>query len=62
MQPAAAFGAAISTHPTASFAVGEVVGAVLEAVGPSPDLALVFVSGHSRPRQCRTSPTPSAVS
>ncbi len=47
MQPAAAFGAAISTHPTASLAVGEVVGAVLEAVGPSPDLALVFVSGHS---------------
>ena len=43
----AAFGAAISEHPTASFAVGEVVGAVLEQVGPSPDLAVVFVSGHA---------------
>ncbi|MEM9203166.1 MAG: FIST C-terminal domain-containing protein [Actinomycetota bacterium] len=42
----ASFGAAISEHPTASLAVGEVVGAVLEQVGASPDLAIVFVSGH----------------
>lgn len=42
----AAFGAAISEHPTASFAVGEVVGSVLEQVGQQPDVALVFVAGH----------------
>ncbi|MEM9465329.1 MAG: FIST C-terminal domain-containing protein [Actinomycetota bacterium] len=42
----AAFGAAISEHPTASFAVGEVVGSVLEQVGEAPDVALVFVAGH----------------
>ncbi len=42
----AAFGAAISEHPVASLAVGEVVGAVLEQVGVGPDIAIVFVSGH----------------
>ena len=42
----AAFGAALSEHPTASFAVGEVVGSVIEQVGESPDMALVFVAGH----------------
>ena len=42
----ASFGAAISEHPDAAFAVGEVVGAVVEAVGEAPDIAFLFVSGH----------------
>lgn len=42
----AAYGAALSEHPTASFAVGEVVGSVLEQVGEAPDIALIFVAGH----------------
>ena len=37
----ASFGAAISEHPDAAFAVGEVVGAVVEAVGEAPDVAFV---------------------
>jgi len=40
------FGAALSEHPDAAAAVGEVVGAVVERVGPGPDVALLFVSGH----------------
>ncbi|MEM8707426.1 MAG: FIST C-terminal domain-containing protein [Actinomycetota bacterium] len=43
----ASFGAAVSEHPDAAFAVGEVVGAVVEAVGESPDIALLFISGHT---------------
>ena len=42
----ASFGAAISEHPDAALAVGEVVGAVVEAVGEAPDIAFLFVSGH----------------
>lgn len=42
----ASFGAAISEHPDAAIAVGEVVGAVIERVDRSPDIALLFVSGH----------------
>lgn len=42
----ATFGAAISEHPDAAQAVGEVVGAVVEAVGVAPDLAVLFISGH----------------
>lgn len=38
------FASALSQHPLATHAVGEVVGRVLEDVGPSPDLALLFVS------------------
>jgi len=41
-----AFGAAISEHPDAAAAVGEVVGAVVERVGLAPDMAVLFVSGH----------------
>ena len=41
------FGSAISEHPDPAHAVGEVAGAVLEAVGPAPDIALLFVTGHS---------------
>lgn len=37
-------GHALSEHPLASHAVGEVVGALLEQVGQSPDLAVLFVS------------------
>ena len=38
------FGAAISSHPVAAHAVGEVIGQVLEAVGDRPDLAALFVT------------------
>ncbi len=41
------FGAAISEHPDAALAVGEIVGSVVEQVGERPDLALVFIAGHS---------------
>ncbi|MBI2708403.1 MAG: FIST C-terminal domain-containing protein [Actinobacteria bacterium] len=37
------FAAALSEHPVAAEAVGEVIGEVLEAVGPRPDLAALFV-------------------
>lgn len=39
------FAAAISEHPLATHAVGEVVGQVLEELGDQPDLAVVFVTG-----------------
>ncbi len=39
------FAAALSEHPVPAHAIGEVIGTVLEAVGPSPDLAVVFVTG-----------------
>jgi small ligand-binding sensory domain FIST len=38
------FGAAISEHPLATQATGEVVGEVLEQVGEKPDLAVLFVT------------------
>ena len=38
------FAAALSEHPVPAQATGEVVGQVLEALGPSPDLAVVFVT------------------
>ena len=38
------FAAALSEHPLATHAVGEVVGDVLEQIGPEPDLAVLFVS------------------
>lgn len=40
-----AFAAAISEHPLATHAVGEVVGQVLEELGEAPDVALLFVTG-----------------
>ncbi len=40
-----AFAAAISEHPLATHAVGEVVGQVLEELGEAPDLAVLFVTG-----------------
>lgn len=39
------FAAAMSQHPLATHAVGEVVGQVLDEVGPGPDLAVLFVTG-----------------
>ncbi len=36
---------ALSAHPDAAVAVGEVVGAVLERLDPHPDVAVLFVSG-----------------
>ena len=38
------FGAAISEHPKAAFATGEVVGQVLDQVGAEPELAIAFVT------------------
>jgi len=38
------FAAAISEHPLATHATGEVVGEVLEQVGEAPDLAVLFVT------------------
>ena len=38
------FAAALSEHPLAAHAVGEVVGQVLESVGEAPDLAVLFVT------------------
>ncbi len=38
------FAAALSEHPVAAHAVGEVAGEILERVGERPDLALVFVT------------------
>lgn len=39
-----AFAAALSEHPSPPEAVGEVVGAVLDRLGPAPDLAVLFLS------------------
>src|SRR5262245_42560511 len=38
------FGASLSEHPVAAQAVGEVVGQILEDVGPEPDLVVLFVT------------------
>jgi small ligand-binding sensory domain FIST len=39
------YAAALSRHDDPATAVGEVVGQVLDAAGPAPDLAVLFVSG-----------------
>ena len=39
------FAAALSRHPVASHAVGEVVGEVLERLGLGPDLVVLFATG-----------------
>ncbi|MEO6628004.1 MAG: FIST N-terminal domain-containing protein [Aquihabitans sp.] len=41
----ATFAAAISEHPLATHAVGEVVGQILEQIGDRPDFAVLFVTG-----------------
>ncbi len=38
------FASALSVHPVATTAAGEVIGQVLDAVGPRPDLAILFVT------------------
>jgi small ligand-binding sensory domain FIST len=38
------FASALSEHPVTAYATGEACGQVLEAIGPHPDLALVFVT------------------
>ncbi len=43
------YGAAISQHPDAAQAIGEVLGAVLEAVGPTPDVAVLFITDEHLP-------------
>ena len=48
MQVVSRYGAALSEHPDSASAVGEVLGEILEAVGPSPDLAVVFTSASHR--------------
>jgi small ligand-binding sensory domain FIST len=40
------YAAALSLHPAAAEATGEVVGTVLEALGAEPDLAVLFCSPH----------------
>lgn len=43
------FAAALSAHPVAAQAIGEVIGQVLEVIGKEPpDLAVVFLSGHHK--------------
>lgn len=42
------FAAALSAHPVAAHAVGEVIGQVLEAIKEPPDLAIAFLTGHHR--------------
>ncbi|MEZ5142776.1 MAG: FIST N-terminal domain-containing protein [Acidimicrobiales bacterium] len=42
------FASALSEHPDAAAATGEVAGALLEALGPSPDLVLVHATGAHR--------------
>ncbi len=39
------FAVGLSTHPDPAVAVGESIGAVIESTGPTPDLAVVYVSG-----------------
>ncbi|MCU1370255.1 MAG: hypothetical protein JWO77_1449, partial [Ilumatobacteraceae bacterium] len=39
------FAAAMSQHPLATHAVGEVVGEILDRLGDQPDAAIVFVTG-----------------
>ena len=48
MQVVSRYGAALSEHPDSASAVGEVIGEILEAVGPSPDLAVLFTSASHR--------------
>jgi len=38
------FAAAVSEHPLATHAVGEVVGHILDEIGDQPDAAIVFVT------------------
>lgn len=38
------FGAAVSEHPLLTHAAGEVIGQVLDATGPEPDLAILFAT------------------
>ena len=38
--------AALSVHPVAASATGEVAGALLEALGPRPDLVVLFATRH----------------
>lgn len=38
------FAAALSEHPVTAYATGEVVGHVIERIGPHPDLAALFVT------------------
>jgi len=40
----ARFAAALSEHPLATQATGEIIGQVLEELGPAPDLAIIFVT------------------
>lgn len=48
MQVVSRYGAALSEHPDSASAVGEAIGEILEAVGPSPDLAVLFTSASHR--------------
>src|SRR5438309_10927524 len=42
------FAAALSTHPEAATAAGEIIGHLLDKLGPHPDLAMLFLTpGHA---------------
>ncbi|MBC8364498.1 MAG: FIST C-terminal domain-containing protein [Actinobacteria bacterium] len=40
------YAVALSEHPDTGIALGEVVGQVLDRLGPSPDVAVLFLTGH----------------
>ena len=48
MRGVSRYGAALSEHPDSADAAGEVIGEILEAVGSSPDLAVLFTSASHR--------------
>jgi small ligand-binding sensory domain FIST len=43
------FAAELSAHPGSAQALGEAVGQILDALGPQPDLAVLFVTEHHLP-------------
>ena len=40
------YAVALSEHPDTGVALGEVVGQVLDRIGPAPDAAVLFLTGH----------------
>ena len=41
------YAVALSEHPDTGVALGEVVGQVLDRIGPAPDAAVLFLTGLS---------------
>ena len=44
------YASSLSTHDDPAIAVAEAIGHILDKLGPSPDFAVVFVSGHFKKR------------